>query len=65
MSELCLLCGMYENEHEEAQTANATTIVMMNMVSKTLPKEYADTLDMVVVEWRTHALPECDPMAID
>lgn len=65
MSELCLTCGMYQNEHDESQTANATSVVMMKMVSKTLPKEYADTLEKIVTEWRTHALPTCDPMAIE
>jgi hypothetical protein len=62
---LCTHCAMYEDEHEEAQANNAATIVMMQMVSKSLPKDYAETLDQILIDWRTHTLPECDPMAID
>jgi hypothetical protein len=56
---------MYEDEHAEAQAANAATIVMMQVVAKSLPKDYAETLEQILVDWRTHTLPECDPMAID
>ena len=24
---------------------------------------YADTIDRIITDWRTHALPECDPLA--
>ena len=25
---------------------------------------YADTFDRIIRDWRTHALPECDPLAL-
>jgi hypothetical protein len=63
--QLCTQCAMYEDEHAEVQAANAATIVMMQVVAKSLPKDYAETLEQILIDWRTHTLPECDPMAID
>lgn len=65
MSELCLSCGVEETQHNNIHEDNAVTITMMKLVSKNLPSEYAETLDRLVLEWRTHALPTCDPLAID
>jgi hypothetical protein len=26
---------------------------------------YVDTLDRIILSWRTHVLPVCDPLAVD
>jgi hypothetical protein len=38
---------------------------MMKKVSEDLPYEYHEVLEQILTDWRTHALPTCDPLAID
>jgi hypothetical protein len=37
---------------------------MMELAMKAMPQDYATTLAEILVDWRTHSFPECDPLAI-
>jgi hypothetical protein len=37
---------------------------MVQEAIKKLPPEYKDVLERLIEDWRTHALPECNPIAI-
>lgn len=59
----CDVCGASEMEHTERAAETLATLVMMNQVATSLPADYAETLKQILVDWRTHALPTCDPSA--
>lgn len=40
------------------------TYAIMLAAASQLSKEYADTIVKVTAEWRQHAIPECDALAI-
>jgi hypothetical protein len=56
---------MMEEDHLGSQADIAASIIMMKQVAETLPMEYAEVLENILIEWRTHTLPACDPSAID
>ena len=60
----CEDCGQTLESHLESHAETAATLFMMKQVAATLPKDYAETLDSILVDWRTHALPLCNPNAI-
>jgi hypothetical protein len=64
MEEKCGVCLSPEEWHKERAAANMATLLMMKQVSESLPTEYAETLDQILIDWRTHTLPTCDPSAI-
>jgi hypothetical protein len=51
-------------EHTARAAENITSIMMMREVAASLPLEYAETLEQILTDWRTHTLPPCDPSAI-
>jgi hypothetical protein len=63
--ELCTTCGYFIEDHEGAFADNALVLKMMKKVSDDLPYEYHEVLEQILVDWRTHTLPACDPLAID
>ena len=66
MSEdFCSYCGMMEEDHLGSQADNAASLIMMKKVAETIPSEYAEVLEQILIDWRTHTLPVCDPSAID
>jgi hypothetical protein len=60
----CDACGAPEKEHAERAINHMTTIIMMRQAADLLPPDYAETLENVMYEWRTHTLPTCDPNAV-
>jgi hypothetical protein len=56
---------MTEEDHLGSQADNAASIIMMKQVAESLPTEYAEVLEQIIIDWRTHTLPVCDPSAID
>ena len=62
--EICFECGSPKGEHTELAAQNAATVIMMKHVADSLPKDYAETLNQILIDWRTHTLPVCDPSAI-
>ena len=66
MSEdFCSQCGMMEEDPLGSQADTAASIFMMKKVAESLPMEYAEVLEQILIDWRTHTLPACDPSAID
>ena len=66
MSEdFCSYCGMMEEDHLGSQADIATSLIMMMKVAETIPSEYAEVLRQILIDWRTHTLPACDPSAIN
>ncbi len=66
MSEdFCSHCGMMQEDHLGSQADIATSLIMMMKVAETIPSEYAEVLQQILIDWRTHTLPACDPSAID
>ena len=63
--DLCTVCGLNESEHTALFAETEATLVVMKRISYMLSKTYAATLNQVVIDWRTHTLPTCDPLAID
>lgn len=62
---LCDVCAYYVEEHENVFADTAKWYAMMKKVSEDLPYEYHEVLEQILTDWRTHALPTCDPLAID
>jgi hypothetical protein len=60
----CGSCGQLEVHHQDALVENATNYVMAKSLLASSPADYAKALDQILLEWRTHALPECDPLSI-
>jgi len=63
--DFCSNCGMMDEDHLGSQADNAASIIMMKQVAESLPTEYAEVLEQILIDWRTHTLPVCDPSAID
>ena len=63
--DFCSNCGMTDEDHLGSQADNAASIIMMKQVAESLPTEYAEVLEQILIDWRTHTLPACDPSAID
>jgi hypothetical protein len=49
---------------ENYRVERAASLVMMELAMKAMPQDYANTLAEILVDWRTHSFPECDPLAI-
>jgi len=56
---------MMDEDHLGSQADVAASIIMMKQVAESLPMEYAEVLEQILIDWRTHTLPVCDPSAID
>jgi hypothetical protein len=57
-------CGTPKEEHAERAANVLASLVMMKAVANTLPPDYKETFEQILVDWRTHTLFPCDPMAI-
>jgi hypothetical protein len=51
-------------EHTERAAETIASLFMMKQIADTLPADYAETLNQILYDWRSHALPTCDPSAI-
>ncbi len=62
MSE-CQHCSQNEEQHFESAAGNMADFVILTQLAVQIPGA-KETIDRVLQDWRTHALPECDPLAI-
>lgn len=66
MIPFCHYCGNEEEVHAGMYAENAKTVEMIEEIIASLPDNaYSETLTAVLVDWKTHTLPACDPLAID
>ncbi len=59
----CQHCSQDADGHLESASANIADYLIMQKLTEQTP-EVKETVDRILQEWRTHALPECDPLAI-
>ena len=60
--DFCVTCSATnEQEHEDAW---AETMADYAILIRAKEFGYADTFDKIIRDWRTHALPECNPFAL-
>lgn len=62
MSE-CQHCSLTPEEHEVAAAASASDYEKLLQVAEDFP-HIKEQMHKVLSDWRSHALPECDPLAI-
>lgn len=62
--ETCDVCGASEMEHAQRHAETVASITMMKQMADAMPGDYGDTLNQIVYDWRSHALPTCDPSAV-
>lgn len=62
MSE-CQHCSQDKEQHLDSAAGNLADYLILVNMSIQIP-ETKETIDRVLEGWRTHALPECDPLAI-
>lgn len=63
MSE-CQHCSMTPEEHEKSFQFNAVDYITMQVLGKQSGGQFEEVTERILLAWRTHALPECDPLAI-
>lgn len=63
-SATCADCGLNEQEHIDLFASQSTDLIMMKQAIDMLPKEHGEVLKAIIIDWRTHSLPECSPLAI-
>ena len=63
--DLCTTCGFNESEHDDMFVDNAVIVATVQLIAAQLPEDLAQVLNTVITDWRTHTLPECDPLAIN
>jgi len=61
----CVECGMTHEKCIESIAQTGVDVFIMQKTSEFLPAEYSAVLKRIVLEWRTHALPKCNPLSID
>ncbi len=59
----CQHCSQNADEHLESASANIADYLIMQKLAEMTP-EVKETVERILLEWRSHALPECDPLAI-
>jgi hypothetical protein len=62
--ETCEYCGRETSVCVEQAQENMVNYSMMLLAHKQLPEDYQLVSSKILDEWRSHALPECDPLAI-
>lgn len=61
----CEHCGLdTQAEHEASFQFNAVDYITMQLLAKQNGGAYEEVTERILLAWRTHALPECDPLAI-
>jgi hypothetical protein len=60
----CQHCSQTPEQHEESSAANAVDFVTLRLLGKQSGGSYEEVVERILTDWRTHALPECDPLAI-
>lgn len=60
-SSICITCGADDATHQENWLQSSTDLAVLLVLKE---HGYTETLDRIIIDWRTHALPECDPLAI-
>ena len=58
----CVTCSAKsEQEHYDLWSETMADLAIMLRAKEF---GYADTFDKIIIDWRTHVLPECDPLAL-
>jgi hypothetical protein len=61
----CEHCGLdTKEEHEASFQFNAVDYITMKLLGNQNGGQYEEVTERILLAWRTHALPECDPLAI-
>jgi len=55
---------MLESNHQATQAESERYISTMNDVIASLPEGYANVVEEILYDWRSHTLPVCDPLSI-
>lgn len=64
LEENCSTCGKLESNHQANQAGSERYISITNEVIASLPEEYANVVEQLLYDWRSHTLPVCDPLSI-
>lgn len=65
LEEYCGTCGNLESNHQANQADSLRFVTLAQEVIASLPDdEYATVLEQILYDWRTHTLPECDPLSV-
>jgi hypothetical protein len=64
LKEYCDTCANLEFNHQANQAESEKYLSMVNEVIASLPQEYAAVLEQILYDWRSHALPVCDPLSV-
>jgi hypothetical protein len=63
--ELCDVCSCTLEDCKTITVETTTDWAMVAALASTLPDELAEPINRVLTDWRTHALPACNPIAIN
>lgn len=59
----CITCSATsEKEHQDLWVE---TMADYAILLRAKEYGYAETIDRIILDWRTHVLPLCDPLAVD
>jgi len=61
---ICGDCGAPMSEHSARQELTKLQHNMATMAASVGSQEHREALQKTIEEWRTHALPVCDPLAM-
>jgi len=61
---ICGDCGAPMSEHSARQELTKLQHNIATMAAGVGTQEHREALQKTIEEWRTHALPPCDPLAI-
>ena len=65
LKEYCDTCGNLESNHQANQADSLRFVTLAQEVIASLPDdEYVTVLEQILYDWRTHTLPECDPLSV-
>jgi len=63
--ELCEVCGSTLEDCKNTAIEATADWAVVAALATTLSGELFSTIDRVLTDWRTHALPACNPIAIN
>lgn len=62
-SDFCVACSAKdEHDHKDMWLESSTDLAVLLVLKE---HGYAETLDRIIRDWRTHVLPTCDPLSIN
>jgi hypothetical protein len=65
---ICAVCGLSHRDDTLRQAANAVALLKAETVKNILrhanQPSHADAIELLILGWRSHCLPVCDPLAL-